>query len=178
MAIVGFNFFYDGNYKPETFRFYKHLRGFLRWHRGSAAWIKGGVSKRSAYLILERDLIRKAVRLMSQQLEQGGRFLVRIINPYWIARQTREEEREVLGWISADGISLGDSRRTFCPQNRNEEVNIEESCQRLDQEYPCPCWTGGFCNYPRGFESLKRRVAEGGPIFVKLPRSAWRRMET
>ena len=122
MALVGLHFRYYGGYKPETFPFYKRLRGFLRWHRGQVAWIKGGIGKRDAYLVLTLDLVRSTMRMISRELEQGGRFFVRPVNPFMVSKEAEQEEREVLGWISADGISLGQPDRIFCPQKRYEEI--------------------------------------------------------
>jgi len=163
MAVVGIQFSYRGYNSHETFGFYSHrLRGFLRWNRGSAVWVKGSIGQRAAYLIIDVKLAHKAARMFAQQMEEGGRFFVRIVNPFWVKRQSDEFDRICLGFIARDGINLGNENRTFCPQRNYEEVMIDKECQGLERGFRCPCWTKGSCNYPEGYRWLKQRMDETG----------------
>jgi len=161
MAIVGLQFSYQGSDKHETFRFYsRRLRSFLRWHRGNVAWVKGSIGKRAAYLILDSKLVKRAMRMFRQQMENGGQFFARIVNPYWVARQFDELDRVILGWISQDGINLGNEAAIFCPQKGHEEISTEK-CQGLERGFRCPCWVGNSCNYPQGYDWLENKVKSG-----------------
>jgi len=156
-----FKFTYDGSQKAETFRFYnRYIRGFLRWHRGNAVWIKGNIAKREAYLIIVHTLSRNVKRMFSRSLEYGGRFKITEVNPHLVIDETLKLNRHVEGLLRHGGIELGDPYEIFCPKERYRKVDVQQYCWGKKFDAKCDAWNGKQCVYPRRVTEKKEKKIE------------------
>lgn len=107
MGLIAINFAYVGSQKAETFRFYQRiLRGFLRWHRTQAVWIKGQF-RRKAYLVMIDRLAQNAMRMFADGLANGGYFKAEAMDPIIILQQAEENDLETVGYLSYSTVQLG-----------------------------------------------------------------------
>lgn len=150
MALRAFHFSYAGENKPENIRFYRRmLRGFLRWHRGDCVWIKGGRVKREAYIVIKEHLIGNLIKMLEDELEQGGKFTYKEVNPHYIINEAKELNRETLGYLKHGEIEIGDPDTIPCPKEDYREVSVNDWCWGKKREARCDAWTGKKCIYPK-----------------------------
>lgn len=148
MGLVSVNFQYVGYEKAETLRFYQRiLRGFLRWHRTKAVWLKGS-GRRKAHLIIDESLIKNALRMFLDGLRYGGHFQAQHEHLATVLWDARENDPETVGYLSYSGVQLGDSDEVFCPQDGYRKVTVDY-CQGPSYEERCYSWAGYRCVYPR-----------------------------
>lgn len=150
VELVAFHFKYSGFSQAETYRFYKkHIRGFLRWHRGSAVWIKGGTVKRDAVIVVTARLASNVQKMMSAGLAQGGQYIVKPVDPHYAIYQAKELDRETVGYLRQANIILGDPDSIHCPKENYEEVSVREHCRGDKFGARCDAWDGWRCVYPQ-----------------------------
>jgi len=160
MGLVAVNFKYVGEQKAETFRFYQRvLRGFLRWHRTKAVWLKG-IGRRKAHLIIDESLIKNALRMFLDGLSKGGYFQAEHENLAAVLYETRENEPEKVGYLIYDSVNLGDPDEIWCPKDNYCKVTVSH-CRRPDfqgnfSDVICDAWDGYRCIYP---QMTRRAVA-------------------
>jgi hypothetical protein len=147
MGLIAINFSYVGYQKAETFRFYQRiLRGFLRWHRTQVVWIKG-FGRRKAYLLLTDHLVKNAVRMFCDGLNNGGYFKAEALDPIKVLQVAKENEVETVGYLSYSNVQLGDSNEIFCPQDDYQKVTVDY-CRGHSYEERCYSWDNYRCVYP------------------------------
>lgn len=150
VGLVAIRFSYVGTESTENIRFYnRFIRGFLRWHRTQAVWVKGGVVKREAYLIVKDFLKEKAIKMLSNSLKYGGNFAIKIVNPFLVIQETKELGRRTKGYLHGS-LELGDPDEMFCPLEGYRHVSIREYCIGTEElQKPCPHWNRWRCIYPK-----------------------------
>jgi len=148
MGLISITFSYIGYEKAETFRFYQRiLRGFLRWHRTKAVWLKG-IDRRKAHLVIDESLIKNALRMFLDGLNNGGYFQAQHENLGSVLYDARENDPETVGYLSYYNVELGDPNEIFCPQDSYREVSIDY-CRGDSYEERCYSWDGYRCIYPK-----------------------------
>jgi hypothetical protein len=148
--IVAYYFSYVGG-DPDTVRFYnRYIKGLLRWHRGSAVWIKAGTVKREAYLVV-KDYLKDAVaRVLSDGLSQAGFLSFKVVNPFFMIHQAKKLNLETKGYFRYGDIELGDYDETFCPLENYRQVSIREHCLGTEEGHRvCLHWDRYRCAYPK-----------------------------
>jgi len=154
MGLKAVRFIYIGDSSTENIRFYQRfIRGFLRWHRGSALWVKGAVAKKEAYLVFKEHLAENIKRMLQDELENGGYFTFFEANPYQVLDEVKELERETKGFLAWNGSEFGNSDEMFCPLERYTQVSVKNYCigDRESGQKPCPHWEKFHCVHPRRF---------------------------
>lgn len=146
--MISITFAYVGYQKAETFRFYQRiLRGFLRWHRTSAVWLKG-IGKRKAHLIIHEALTSNALRMFLDGLNNGGYFKAEHENLATVLYEARENDSETVGYLSYSNVQLGDPDEIFCPLDGYSKIDVER-CRGENYDSRCYSWDGHRCVYPR-----------------------------
>ncbi len=152
MGLRAFHFKYIGDRPAETYKFYqKFIRGFLRWHRTQAVWIKGGIVKKEAYIIVTDALAENMLRMLNESLEQGGKYAVIEVNPYYVIYEAEEFDREIIGYLRQANVTLGNPDEICCPKEGYEEVSVQEYCWGKKFGARCDAWDGTRCIYPKRF---------------------------
>jgi hypothetical protein len=153
MVLMALAFTYVGFQKAETFRFYQRiLRGFLRWHRTKAVWLKG-VGKRKAHLMLVDYLTKNALKMFLDGLRNGGYFMAEAQDPIAVLRESEENEVQTVGYLSYSNVELGDPDEIWCPKDNYRKVTVSY-CRRPDfqgdfSDVTCDAWDGSRCIYPQ-----------------------------
>jgi len=159
MEIRAFRFHYIGNETAETFPFYrKYIRGFLRWHRGDAVWVKGKSGKKDAHIIVKEQLVPNLFRMMKDvNLQYGGKFGIKEVNPDYIIYEAKELDRETVGYLKTDKHELGDPDKINCPKDDYRILSVEDWCWGRKRGVRCDAWDGR-CVYPKMTEeAMKQR---------------------
>lgn len=160
MGLVSINFMYVGYQKAETFRFYQRiLRGFLRWHRTKAVWLKG-IGKRKAHLIIDETFIKNALRMFLDGLRNGGYFQAQHEKLATVLLEIRENGAETVGYLSYFNVELGDPDEIWCPQDNYRKVTVDY-CRGETYEERCYSWDGYRCVYPR-MKRTQQQIEKGG----------------
>jgi len=151
MGIRAFRFHYIGNEAIETFPFYrKYIRGFLRWHRGDAVWVKGGIGKRDAHIIVKEWLVPNLFRMMKDvNLKYGGKFGVKEVNSHYIIYEAKELDRETVGYLRDGNVELGNSDEISCPKENYRKMSVQDWCWGRERGARCDAWDGQRCIYPK-----------------------------
>lgn len=161
MKLAAFQFRHSTHSISDSHRFYRrHLRGFLRWHRTRAVWIKGGVVKRPAYLVFDASLTDKVKRMLLDVLRDGGSFEVRTVNPLIVLQEVLDLNRRTHGYLRIAGAEIGDPDEMFCPLERYRQVSVREVCI---SGRPCFYWSRYRCIYPKRWKPKKK---EEDPIIA------------
>jgi len=148
MGLISITFSYTGYQKAETFRFYQRiLRGFLRWHRTRAVWLKG-IGKRKAHLIIHDALTQNVLRMFLDGLNNGGYFQAQHENLATVLWEAREKDPETVGYLSYSNVELGDPDEIFCPQDSYQKISIDV-CRGASYDERCYSWDGHRCVYPQ-----------------------------
>jgi len=149
MGLIAINFSYVGYQKAETFRFYQRiLRGFLRWHRTKAVWIKGQFNHRKAYPVMADYLAKNALRMFFEGLNNGGYFKAEASDPIEVLQEAKENDVETVGFLSYASIQLGNPNEIWCPQDKYQKISIDV-CRGASYDERCYSWDGHRCVYPQ-----------------------------
>jgi len=167
------NFKYIGDEKAETFHFYQRiLRGFLRWHRTKAVWLKGS-GQRKAHLIIDESLIQNALRMFLDGLAYGGYFQAEHEHLATVLWEARENDPETAGYLRYGNVELGDSDDMWCPMESYRKVNVGEYCigNRSEGQKPCPYWSWIRCTYPKRWQPEETSSLWGEKEAFTIPNS-------
>jgi len=81
VEVKAYHFKYIGGSSQETRKFYQRfIRGFLRWHRTKAVWVKGGRTRREAYIIVTENLIGTLTQMLKEDESLTQEKLARRFN--------------------------------------------------------------------------------------------------
>lgn len=173
MVLIALNFTYVGDEKAETFHFYKRiLRGFLRWHRTKAVWLKGS-GQRKAYLLLVDRLVENAKKMFYDGLTYGGHFQAQAVDPIQVLKEAEEIDYETAGYLAYSNVELGDSDDMWCPMESYRKVNVGEYCigNRSEGQKPCPYWSWIRCTYPKRWQPEETSSLWGEKEAFTIPNS-------
>lgn len=153
--MMALNFRYVGHGKAETIQFYRYfIRGFLRWHRTDAVWIKGGRVRRKAYFVFHEKLVERVKRMFKDELRQGGYFEAEHASPIEVLREALNLMRDTHGYLRYHSVELGDPDENWCPMEGYKSVSVYDYCigKRDRSQKPCPYWNRWRCTYPKPWE--------------------------
>jgi hypothetical protein len=174
MGLISVTFSYVGFQRAETYRFYRRvLRGFLRWHRTKAVWLKGK-GKRKAHLIIYEGLVKNAFRMFLDGLGNGGYFQAEHENLAGVLWEAREKDPETAGYLSYYNVRLGDSDEIWCPKDGYRKIMVSECRRPGFQDFSpvaCDAWDGSRCIYPQMTRrALAIREAQKNPETKPKPK--------
>jgi hypothetical protein len=177
MDLKAFRFRHIGQNSAETFPFYaKFIRGFLRWHRGDAVWVKGGMGKKDAYIVVIASLSERVSRMLRDELRCGGRYEIEEVNPHYIIYEANVLERETVGWLKTDNVELGDPDEINCPKEGYRKLSVQDWCFGRKRVYGdttvwCDAWDGRNCIYPKMMDkAIELRKARQQQVKTVAPR--------
>jgi len=158
IGLIALHFSHCRASTTNSFHFYKRrIRGFLRWHRTNAVWIKGARVKRAAYLIINERIANAAKEMMIAEIHAGGYFKAAFVDPISVIREALDLNRETVGYLSYSSVQLGDSDEIFCPQDGYRKVTINY-CRGESYEESCYSWDGYRCVYPKLTRKTKAQL--------------------
>lgn len=177
MTLIAFRFSFVGHERAETFKIYaRNIRGFLRVHRTEAVWIKGGVGRREAFLIMaDLDSVKTGyVKMMAERTETGY-WTITPYNPFdaiknYGERKELTDKKLTEGYLNYDSVELGDPDVNYCPPEKYEHVSVQNDCMKGKHNKPCFYWNGTRCTWSpdtalnlsaiAGFEFAINRLTE------------------
>jgi len=151
--LIAIHFRYVGDSRAETIQFYRFfIRGFLRWYRTEAVWVKGAKIRRKAYFVFSERLVERAKQMFKDELRHGGYFEAEHASAIDVIREALDLMRDTHGYLRYDSAELGDPDENWCPLEGYRLVSVRDYCigkQVRDRNF-APTGAGTVAFIPNG----------------------------
>ena len=152
MGLIAIHFRYVGDSRAETIQFYRFfIRGFLRWYRTEAVWVKGAKIRRKAYFVFSERLVERAKQMFKDELRHGGYFEAEHASAIDVIREALDLMRDTHGYLRYDSAELGDPDENWCPLEGYRLVSVRDYCigKTGEGQKLCPYWGRYRCIHPK-----------------------------